>query len=610
MFRKPFATKTESQLRSSDRRKLRAELLAAYPASTEERIAELFGDGGGADVTSVKFTAHSGEQGILISIKGQPILWKDLDGNLFPTVYALWTVPNMLPSIMTHGPVLHKLFDGADLMLPGVIIPAEGFGDLQYGDIVSITVRGSLMPMAVGTMAISSDEIKKSNYAMRGKGVHILHTFGDTLWASGDKSTPPDPVDEADTSGSWSEISYPHSGMSTPVNVDVVTDSVRSLSMSVPDDEATQPNHTEAADEDDTSSIPQLTPAEMDTLLSTALLTALKTLPTDSKTLPMPSSILYANHIMPSRPRGTHLDIKQSSYKKVGKFLKAMEKRGLIKLKERGGETLLVGVNGVHPLLKEFEAPRKIARDEKKKDSQTTSTGTGPAPGSSNGTNPAPPSINQIISITEFFKPSQKELRFFEEVGGSKNDVYSAADIRTAVTEYISAKGLVDDVNPRMVKIDPTLCDTILQKHEYTTIDYLPRDEIVSRLRNQMPQFHQLNLPASPQGSVTELRKGPLKPLQITTEQRQGRKMVTKVVGLERFGVDPETFAGVLRGVCASSTSLSPLPGKANAHPTYEVMVQGNKVKEVCGVLEREYGVPFSGGRSRFVEVFEKGGKK
>ncbi|CAG8682708.1 12277_t:CDS:2 [Funneliformis mosseae] len=40
--------------------------------------------------------------------------------------------------------------------------------------------------------------------------------------------------------------------------------------------------------------------------------------------------------MLPCRPVGTEneVDIKKSSYKKVSKFLKAMEKKGVIKIKE------------------------------------------------------------------------------------------------------------------------------------------------------------------------------------------------------------------------------------------------------------------------------------
>lgn len=46
--------------------------------------------------------------------------------------------------------------------------------------------------MAVGTMVTSTEELETNGWAMRGKGVRILHTFGDCLWGLGDRSEPPD----------------------------------------------------------------------------------------------------------------------------------------------------------------------------------------------------------------------------------------------------------------------------------------------------------------------------------------------------------------------------------------------------------------------------------
>ncbi|TPX63855.1 hypothetical protein SpCBS45565_g06320 [Spizellomyces sp. 'palustris'] len=661
MFRKPFHTKPQSHLRSSDRRKLRAELLAAYPVISEEVVADLIptkeGKDGGGEVISAKFVTHGGEQGVLYVVDGQPILWKDLSGCIFPTVYTLWRIPNMLPTIMTHGPVLQKLFDGA-----GVIIPAEGFGDFAYGDVAAVTVRGSpyvyptlsltpststscissiemlivleWIPMAVGTMTVSSADIKKSRYEMRGKGVKIMHTFGDYMWAHGNKSEPPEldfveggysfcedilfkgrrftgflAVGDADTSGSWTELEYNPSGASTPMANETLPASMQNLNLDEGVHGASEQNTEEAAAKGTDTEV-KMSPAEMDQLLEQALFTVLKSrLPEDPKAFPMPSSLLYSNYIVPCRPRGTLIDIKQSSYKKVGKFLKAMEKRGLIKLKERGGETMLMSVNRQHPQIIEFTAPRKVAGDEKPAKPEGPADGLR-SPTDSSKTN-GKSGTAEVISAVELYKASAKECRLFEEIGASKDALFTAADLRVAVTEYTEMKNLIDRANPRMIKIDAILCDAVLEKDEYQSVDYLPRDGILQRLTERMQPYHELHLP----NREPEIRKGTVKPIQITVEQRQGRKTVTKVVGIERFGIDPEQLAGSLKVRCASSTSVTPIPGKANAAPLYEVMIQGSKVKEVCSVLEKEYGMPFTGGKgsavsSRFIEVVDKTKKK
>lgn len=92
MFRKPPHTKPQSHLRSSDRRKLRTELSTAYPNVSPEAIAALIPlkeskeDGNDiGQVCAAKFVAHGGEQGVLYSVDGQPVLWRDLDGGLRPT---------------------------------------------------------------------------------------------------------------------------------------------------------------------------------------------------------------------------------------------------------------------------------------------------------------------------------------------------------------------------------------------------------------------------------------------------------------------------------------------------------------------------------------------
>lgn len=41
----------------------------------------------------------------------------------FVQVYALWLVPEMLPTFVIHSPVSSFILKGADLMMPGVVLP-------------------------------------------------------------------------------------------------------------------------------------------------------------------------------------------------------------------------------------------------------------------------------------------------------------------------------------------------------------------------------------------------------------------------------------------------------------------------------------------------------
>ena len=156
MFRKPFQVKSQSQLRSSERRKLRGRLVQLYPAlesssgvfnkvfPAKETTSQEGSSAQAGELIAAKFVSHGGDQGILYSVDGSPILFKNIDDILFPTgiclqfygsavsgqrfdsasiVYMLWKLPTMLPTIMTHGPVLLKLFEGAGM----VADPADSY---------------------------------------------------------------------------------------------------------------------------------------------------------------------------------------------------------------------------------------------------------------------------------------------------------------------------------------------------------------------------------------------------------------------------------------------------------------------------------------------------
>ena len=93
---------------------------------------------------------------------------------------------------------------------------------------------------------------------------------------------------------------------------------------------------------------------EVDEVLKQALLQALLFKMTPEKTntqLPISASALYTSYILPCRPRGrgSDADIKQSTWKKLQKFLKAMDKAQILKIKDQRGETSVTSVNFSHP---------------------------------------------------------------------------------------------------------------------------------------------------------------------------------------------------------------------------------------------------------------------
>ncbi len=171
------------------RRKLRADISAAFPSLSAEDLNELIPNK--EELNIVKIYAHKGDAVTLYVLHKNPIFFQ-LDKQLFPTgksssnsqfwimrimfiylnnksvtmfsVYTLWRYPTMLPAFVTWPPVLQKLtggagqhlfvsirlcvsentsesdFSPADLMLPGVVAPADGLPEVNRGDCCVVTL--------------------------------------------------------------------------------------------------------------------------------------------------------------------------------------------------------------------------------------------------------------------------------------------------------------------------------------------------------------------------------------------------------------------------------------------------------------------------------------
>lgn len=68
-------------------------------------------------------------------------------------VFALWKVPELLPSFMLKGgEVSRYIIGGADLMFPGISIPVEGLPSFLAGEPWAVKVPGNPAPIAVRSL--------------------------------------------------------------------------------------------------------------------------------------------------------------------------------------------------------------------------------------------------------------------------------------------------------------------------------------------------------------------------------------------------------------------------------------------------------------------------
>ncbi|KAG0371062.1 hypothetical protein BC939DRAFT_421334 [Gamsiella multidivaricata] len=616
MFKKPVASlKSFSPLRSSDKRRLRDEILASFPALRDmEPIhdtpinAIITPDG----LQSAKFTSYIEEPGTLYTdSEGTPLWFKISSSNkkdsvIVPTVYTLWKFPALIPGLTTWNPVVDKLRNGADLMIPGVITNNTEVPDLEEGALVVIFARGNKYPLGVGTMAVSGRSIASSRGSMppKGKAVHILHLHQDQLWAMGNK--PELPSDWSHGVKTTLDDEYETSDEEHEADGEELSENLKDASISdtkgkapVRDNDTVQAQSSNENNasvdkaEEPIEAVEEaivLSAEEVDKYLHEALLYVLKFKITEAvakELLPMNASTFYSSYVLPNRACGkaAEADIKKSSWKKLAKWLKTVEKQDLIKCKDVKGELILLSVNWSHPELKSFKGHRTVEQQAARQ-AKIEAAGTQAS------------SDAKGLEVLEAYRPNSASADFFEATGRSKDGYYSLPELRSLLAEYIKEKQLSDPKNQRMIRLDEVLREALAKKGEQ--LDRVPRDQTSDRLVNNMVHYHSIGY----KDQQPRFIKGGVKPIQIIQEIRTGRKTATRVSGLEQFMIDVDTFGQEIQVLCASSIAITPLVGASPKLNLREIMVQGPQVKNVTAVL-LEKGVP-----KKYIDFLDKTAKK
>ncbi|KAI5057282.1 hypothetical protein GOP47_0027297 [Adiantum capillus-veneris] len=611
MFKKPSEVKALQRLSGADRKKLRRTIRDRFTQASDADLDLILPPK--VDISVARLTNRA----YVYAVEGGPPMLFDLDGrgnDIFPTVYALWKAPSLLPSfLLKGGEVSRYVLGGADLMFPGIYIPPDGVPSFAAGEPWAVKVPGNAAPIAVGITNVSSAEAIKAG--LRGKALRITHYYKDTLWESAEGRYVPNEgffgdmvtKDPAYVPREFSEMLLDEDASSVDEDsnengnsignkletkdsvVDsspavVAKDNVREEGVSkeieglAPDLEAVKMDGV--ADAEAESAEAPMTIEEIDRLLDTCLLQALHTT-VKEKDLPMPSSTLWSNHILSCRPPGTTLDLKKSSHKKLSKWLQFKSSTGLISAKEdkHRKEVMLLGFNRGHPDFLAFKPMKKVTPQE-----------VHTAPSVSDGHQAGK------LEVFEVWKCSSHVSPIFEAVGADPSRLYSSSEASDVVYSYVEKENLVKGNDKAIVVLDASLCDalykgTIKKGNTYPTEIY--KKDLGATLISRMQAHFKVV-----RGNESAVRKGALKTVQIMTERRQGNKKVTKVSGIESFLVDAEHLANELQKKFACSTSVAEVPGKKGQ---YEVLVQGGVIEDLGKHLISQYGIP-----KKYIEILDK----
>uniref|UniRef100_A0A452TCN7 Eukaryotic translation initiation factor 2D n=1 Tax=Ursus maritimus TaxID=29073 RepID=A0A452TCN7_URSMA len=491
----------------------------------------------------------------------------------FWAVYTLWSYPDLLPTFTTWPLVLEKLVGGADLMLPGLVVPPAGLPQVQKGDLCAMALVGNRAPVAIGVAAMSTAEMLTSG--LKGRGFSVLHTYRDHLWQSGDKSSPPsmaplalDPPDLSEEKGSRvCELWDPGMGSLQGEGGEAGVEQGGELTCAAPG--ILYPSEKYAY---------LFLAEQMDELLQRCFLHALKC-QVKKADLPLLTSTFLGSHMFSCCPAGQQLDIKRSSYKKLSKFLQQMQQEQIIQVEElsRGVESI-VAVDWKHPRITSFVIP------EPSPTSQTIQEGSREQPYH-------PPDIKPLYCV-----PASMTL-LFQESGHKKGSALEGGEVRTIIVSYAKKNDLVDADNKNLVKLDPILCDCILEKNEQHTVTTLPWDSLLSRCLERLQPAYQVTFP----GQEPIVKKGKICPIDITLAQRASNKKVTVVRNLEAYGLDPCSVAAILQQRCQASTTVTPAPGSKDG---LQVQIQGNQVHHLSRLLLEDYQLP-----RKYIQGLEKAPK-
>uniref|UniRef100_A0A8C9VTE2 Eukaryotic translation initiation factor 2D n=1 Tax=Scleropages formosus TaxID=113540 RepID=A0A8C9VTE2_SCLFO len=542
MFAKPFRVKSNTVMKGSDRRKLRADVSAAFPALSGDDVSALVPSK--EELNVVKAYAHRGDAVTLYVLHKNPVFF-EVEKHIYPTVYTLWRYPDTLPAFTTWPTVLQKLAGGADLMLPGVVVPSQGLPEVKQGDCCAITVVRNRAPVAVGTATMSTGEMQ---------GL-VTDPVGQVV-----SHAPPHPTTQ--------QHQFAHS-LTVKASLCHSLSQFPKVSASLP----VQFNRKSMKLCTHWTKFCFPPTEQMDILLLQCFLHALKSKVKKSE-LPLLTSTFLRNHMFSCCPSGKQLDIKKSSYKKLSKFLHSMQQQHhLVEIKELSkGVESIVDVAWKHPELRSFCPPEESVSEE------------APVDGSGDHDRPYhPPEITPLYVVSARLEP------LFQDSQKRKGAVLSPEEVRTIITEYVKKNELVDEHNKNFININPALCDCLLEKSEYQEVEKLKWDDLFTSYKLLFP------------GQEPIIKKGQIEPINISVASRGSNKKVTLIKNLELYGIDPAAMATTLQHRVQASTVLNPVPGSKDR---VLVQIQGNQVQQVGSILLDQYQIP-----RKYIQGLEKGQK-
>jgi translation initiation factor 2D len=600
MFKKSFAVQAQNLLSKKDLKSLKSQICEEYPALEQKAIDDLLPDG---QVKMLKLDTR----GILYVQGDLPPVFFDPEGRgeIYPTLHTLWLYPDMMAELTVHDGVSKFVLKGADLMLPGVIEPANGvagFGSVTKGQKRCVKTQENPYPIAVGKMLVNQTQLEK----MKGKGLEPMHIFKDALWEFSGKGIPNAGFSEKeDEVAKCSDRSYVPGAppTATPANATDAEASPKADNATLPsaalaDDGASptaeaspiaggvSPSAASDASPKAGGNTPSgggsVRPAEdwsQDELLDFCFLQAFTVSLVDDKSLPVEASELYEKHMKPSRPEGTTLDVKKSSHKQIGKFLNAHRKAKVIDVTEKKGVISVTKVVRDHKFF--VQAQEKFAGAAAVAAASNATASTEKAQVAEGL--PAP-----IVKVA--WMPQKATEGLFKKMGKSKSELYSWEEVSDMLVAYIKQEELGSGAEAP-VKLNEELITALWrvaggQKKDLTFPEQVEFSELLEKMEDRMKQHTVIEVAATGKA----IRTGPPEASLIEVSlSRKGAHNVTKIEHLEAYSINVTAMGDDVKRKFSCTVNIEEAQAKNSKDKV--LIVQGHVDKELEGYLKEKFGI-------------------
>ncbi|KAL7542105.1 hypothetical protein ACHAXR_011517 [Thalassiosira sp. AJA248-18] len=351
------------------------------------------------------------------------------------------------------------------------------------------------------------------------------------------------------------------------------------------------------------------TEPDHDDILTKSFYISLLLLLSSKTPLPMPVSTYYAKHLLTAVPTtGPRLDMKQTTYKKIGPFLKEMESNGVIKVgASKDGKDRCAFLTGI---IKNSQDLIQFKRSWK---NEIGASGVDACMAeSASAAQKTKMAVVDLFIVPRHVSDGLQLDNGAVMASNAKTDerrgtgFLTKTECRSLVENYIEKEELVDPKGKGRVLVNGPLCDALYriskknkqpgQNTEYPTS--VKRKDLIERWLERMDKGHAVvQMPGS---KILQLGRGEPKPVDIEVEFRQGnrRKFLTRLRGMEEYGVDGEALSQDIshRFACSASAETNPVGRPALKKGRVELVFQGHLSEELAALLTGDEKMSGHGG--------------